>query len=64
MTVEAGNALVLPLVLGFLLVMANDKKILGDRCNSLVGNIVAVGISAICIGLGIWYAALTFMGLS
>ncbi len=62
--VEAGNALVLPLVLGFLLVMANDKKILGDRCNSLVGNIVAVGISAICIGLGIWYAALTFMGLS
>ena len=60
--VEAGNALVLPLVLGFLLVMANDKKILGDRCNSLAGNVVAIGISAICIGLGIWYAALTFMG--
>jgi len=60
--VEAGNALVLPLVLGFLLVMANDKKILGERRNSLLGNIVAVGISAICICLGIWYAALTFMG--
>jgi NRAMP (natural resistance-associated macrophage protein)-like metal ion transporter len=60
--VEAGNALVLPLVLGFLLVMANDKKILGDRRNSLLGNVVAIGISAICICLGFWYAALTFMG--
>ncbi len=60
--VEAGNALVLPLVLGFLLVMANDKKILGERRNSLLGNVVAVGISAICICLGLWYAALTFMG--
>jgi len=60
--VEAGNALVLPLVLGFLLVMANDKKILGDRRNSLLGNVVAVGISTICIALGVWYAALTFMG--
>jgi Mn2+/Fe2+ NRAMP family transporter len=60
--VEAGNALVLPLVLGFLLVMANDKKILGERRNSLLGNIVAIGISAICICLGFWYAALTFMG--
>jgi Mn2+/Fe2+ NRAMP family transporter len=60
--VEAGNALVLPLVLGFLLVMANDKKILGDRRNSLLGNVVAVGISAICICLGLWYATLTFMG--
>jgi Mn2+/Fe2+ NRAMP family transporter len=60
--VEAGNALVLPLVLGFLLVMANDKKILGERRNSLFGNVVAIGISAVCIGLGFWYAALTFMG--
>ncbi len=60
--VEAGNALVLPLVLGFLLVMANDKKILGDRRNSLLGNVVAIGISTICIALGVWYAALTFMG--
>jgi Mn2+/Fe2+ NRAMP family transporter len=60
--VEAGNALVLPLVLGFLLVMANDKKILGDRRNSLLGNVVAIGISAICICLGFWYAILTFTG--
>jgi Mn2+/Fe2+ NRAMP family transporter len=60
--VEAGNALVLPLVLGFLLVMANDKKILGERRNSFLGNVVAIGISGVCIVLGFWYAALTFMG--
>ena len=60
--VEAFNALVLPIVLGFLLVMANDKKILGDRRNSLVGNVIAIGISVVCVGLGLWYGALTLMG--
>ncbi len=44
--VEAFNAFVLPLVLGFLLVMANDRKILGARVNSRLGNTVAFGIGA------------------
>jgi Mn2+/Fe2+ NRAMP family transporter len=60
--VEAFNALVLPLVLGFLLVMANDKKILGDRVNSALGNVIAVGVSVVCVSLGLWYFALTVMG--
>ncbi len=60
--VMAFNALVLPIVLGFLLVMANDKKILGERRNSLLGNVVAVGLSLVCISLGLWYGALTLMG--
>ena len=60
--VEAFNAVVLPLVLGFLLVMANDRKILGDRVNSAIGNIVAIGVSVVCVGLGLWYFALTLMG--
>jgi Mn2+/Fe2+ NRAMP family transporter len=60
--VEAFNALVLPIVLGFLLVMANDKKILGSRTNSRLGNAVALGISAICVGLGLWYGVLTLLG--
>lgn len=60
--VEAFNAFVLPIVLGFLIVMANDKKILGDRVNSWLGNTVAVGVSIVCVGLGVWMAILTFTG--
>ncbi len=60
--VMAFNALVLPVVLGFLLVMANDKRILGARTNSLLGNVVAIGLSAGCIGLGFWYFFLTVTG--
>jgi NRAMP (natural resistance-associated macrophage protein)-like metal ion transporter len=60
--VEAFNALVLPIVLGFLLVLSNDKNVLGPRVNSLVGNVIAVGISAICIVLGVWYGFLTISG--
>jgi NRAMP (natural resistance-associated macrophage protein)-like metal ion transporter len=60
--VMAFNAMVLPIVLGFLLVMSNDKKILGDRTNSLLGNTIAIGISVVCVGLGFWYGFLTVTG--
>ncbi len=60
--VEAFNAFVLPIVLGFLLVMANDKRILGDRANSVLGNTVAIGIGVICVGLGLWFGTLTLLG--
>jgi Mn2+/Fe2+ NRAMP family transporter len=53
---------VLPIVLGFLLVMANDEKILGDRRNSRIGNTVAISLSLVCVALGFWYGALTLMG--
>ncbi len=60
--VEAFNAIVLPLVLGFLLVLANDPKILGARVNSALGNIVAISVSVVCVGLGLWYFTLTLLG--
>ncbi len=60
--VEAFNALVLPLVLGFLLVLSNDKKILGNRVNSALGNAVAIGISLVCVSLGVWYGFLVLTG--
>ncbi len=60
--VEAFNAFVLPIVLGFLVVMANDKKILGDRVNSRLGNVVAIGVGVVCVGLGLWMGTLTIMG--
>jgi Mn2+/Fe2+ NRAMP family transporter len=60
--VEAFNAFVLPIVLAFLLVMANDRKILGDRVNSVLGNVIAIGVSVVCIALGVWVAYLTYTG--
>jgi Mn2+/Fe2+ NRAMP family transporter len=60
--VEAFNALVLPIVLGFLLVLSNDKKVLGNRVNSALGNVIAIGVSAVCIVLGVWYGFLTITG--
>ena len=60
--VEAFNAFVLPVVLCFLLIMANDKRILGERVNSLLGNVLAVGVSLVCVTLGVWMAYLTLTG--
>ena len=60
--VEAFNAFVLPIVLGFLLIMANDKKILGDRVNSALGNVVTIGLSTVVVALGVWMAFMTFTG--
>ncbi len=60
--VMAFNAFVLPIVLGFLLVMSNDRRILGDRVNSLLGNTIAVSISVVCVALGLWLGVLTILG--
>ncbi|HEX3465738.1 MAG TPA: divalent metal cation transporter [Candidatus Elarobacter sp.] len=60
--VEAFNAFVLPIVLGFLLVLSNDKKILGARVNSRLGNVVAIGVAVVCVGLGVWMGTLTILG--
>jgi Mn2+/Fe2+ NRAMP family transporter len=60
--VEAFNAFVLPIVLGFLLVLSNDKRILGERVNSPLGNVVAVGIAIVCVALGLWMGTLTLLG--
>ena len=57
--VEAFNGFVLPIVLGFLLVMINDKRIIGERRNSWIGNAITLGLSAVIVVLGIWMAAVT-----
>ncbi len=60
--VEAFNAFVLPIVLGFLLVLSNDRSVLGDRVNSLIGNVVATVVALVCVGLGLWMGTLTILG--
>ena len=57
--VEAFNGFVLPIVLGFLLVLVNDKRVIGERHNTLLGNIITFGLSAVIVALGLWMAIQT-----
>lgn len=59
--VEAFNGFVLPIVLGFLLVMINDKRIVGKHRNSWLGNTITIGLSAVIVVLGAWMAIATLM---
>ncbi|HTU81179.1 MAG TPA: divalent metal cation transporter [Candidatus Acidoferrales bacterium] len=52
--VEAFNGFVLPIVLGFLLVLVNDRRIVGERRNSALGNVVSFSLSAVIVALGLW----------
>jgi NRAMP (natural resistance-associated macrophage protein)-like metal ion transporter len=59
--VEAFNGFVLPIVLAFLLVLINDRRVIGERHNRLLGNIVTVGLSLVVVALGIWMALSTVL---
>jgi len=57
--VEVGNALLLPIVLGFLLLLTNDKKLLGKHVNNWFTNLFTIGIGAVIVGLGILSVVMT-----
>ncbi|HTX56500.1 MAG TPA: divalent metal cation transporter [Candidatus Acidoferrales bacterium] len=59
--VEAFNGFVLPIVLGFLLVLVNDKRVIGDRANTLLGNAITFSLSAVIIVLGAWMTIQTML---
>ncbi len=59
--IEAFNGFVLPIVLGFLLVLVNDKRVIGERRNGLLGNVIAIALSAVIVALGVWMAIATFL---
>ncbi len=59
--VEAFNGFVLPLVLGFLLVLVNDKRVIGKWKNGLVANILTLTLSATIVALGIWMLVQTLL---
>ncbi len=59
--VEAFNGFVLPIVLGFLLVLVNDKRVIGERHNRLLGNVITVGLSLVVVALGVWMAVTTIL---
>jgi Mn2+/Fe2+ NRAMP family transporter len=51
--VEAGNALLLPIVLVFLLLLTNDRELLGEHANNWKSNLLALatGVAIIFLGL-------------
>ena len=59
--VEAFNGFVLPIVLGFLLVLVNDKRVIGERHNRLLGNAIAFSLSAVIVVLGVWMTITTIL---
>jgi NRAMP (natural resistance-associated macrophage protein)-like metal ion transporter len=58
--VEAGNALLLPIVLIFLLLLTNDRTLLGDNVNRWPSNLLAITTGVIIILLGLLSVVLTF----
>ena len=61
LNVEAFNGFVLPIVLGFLLVLVNDKRVIGDRRNTLLGNAITFSLSAVIVVLGVWMTFQTIL---
>ncbi len=59
--VEAFNGFVLPIVLGFLLFLVNDKRVIGDRRNTLLGNAITFSLSAVIVVLGVWMTITTIL---
>ena len=57
--VEAFNGFVLPIVLGFLLVLVNDKRVIGERRNTPLANAVTFTLSGVILALGVWLAIQT-----
>jgi len=59
--VEAFNGFVLPIVLTFLLVLVNDRRVIGDRHNRLPENLITASLSLAVVMLGIWMAVRTLV---
>jgi NRAMP (natural resistance-associated macrophage protein)-like metal ion transporter len=59
---QVGNGILLPFILVYMLVIANDKKIMGEYVNTRVFNYIAGATAAIMIGLSILSIMLISIG--
>jgi Mn2+/Fe2+ NRAMP family transporter len=50
---QVANGILLPFVLGFMLILVNRKSLMGEYCNSKLGNLIAGGTSLIMVLLTI-----------
>jgi Mn2+/Fe2+ NRAMP family transporter len=56
------NGILLPVVLAFMLVLINDKRIMGRHTNSLFYNIVCIALSVTVAILALGSAVLLILG--
>jgi NRAMP (natural resistance-associated macrophage protein)-like metal ion transporter len=61
---QVANGLLLPVVLVFMLVLANRRDLLGEHVNSGTFNAVAVALVATLIALSLFLAGATLLGLN
>lgn len=59
--VEAFNGFVLPLVLGFLLILVNDRRVIGRWRNGLFSNVLTFALSVVIVGLGLWMIGISII---
>ncbi len=57
---QAANGVLLPIVAGFLLYVANDASLLGERRNSPPQNILGLAVVVVTVGLGLRSVYLAF----
>ncbi len=60
---QAANGVLLPIVAGFLLYLANDRSLLGARANGRVSNLLGVAAVVVAALLGVRSLALALAGL-
>jgi Mn2+/Fe2+ NRAMP family transporter len=56
------NGILLPIVLAFMLVLVNDKSIMGEHTNSWLHNAVCIALSVIVAGLAVGSAVMIVLG--
>ena len=59
---QVANGILLPFVLILMLLIINDKKIMGEHVNSRLFNIIAVATVIIVMGLSMGLLATIFLG--
>jgi NRAMP (natural resistance-associated macrophage protein)-like metal ion transporter len=56
------NGILLPFILIFMLILINDRSIMGDHTNSLFGNVIAIALSVALTGLSIGSVVMMLAG--
>jgi Mn2+/Fe2+ NRAMP family transporter len=59
LTVNVIAVLAMPPALAFLMLLVNDRELMGEHVNSIWGNVVGVAITVFLIVAGIGFAAAT-----
>ena len=60
---QVANGLLLPIIAGFLLYVANDRRLLGGRANGAASNLAGAAVVVLAMVIGLRSLLLAFGGL-